>query len=40
LTAHRIARLRLAAGEIVVAEVHWYEAKGIGKREFRIKRIL
>jgi hypothetical protein len=35
-----IARLRLAAGEIVVAEVHWYEATGIGKREFKVKRIL
>lgn len=34
-----IARVRLAAGEIVVAEVHWYEATGIGKREFKIKRI-
>jgi hypothetical protein len=35
-----IARVRLANGEIVTAEVHWYEATGIGKREFKIKRIL
>ncbi len=35
-----IARVRLSDGEIVVAEVHWYEASGIGKREFKIKRIM
>jgi hypothetical protein len=35
-----IARVRLPAGEIVRAEVHWYEATGIGKREFKIKRFL
>jgi hypothetical protein len=35
-----IARVRLEVGEIVLAEVHWYEATGIGKREFKIKRIL
>jgi hypothetical protein len=34
------ARVRLTDGEIVVAEVHWYEATGIGKREFKIKRFL
>ena len=35
-----IARARLTDGEIVLAEVHWYEATGIGKREFKIKRFL
>jgi hypothetical protein len=35
-----IARVRLMDGEIVLAEVHWYEATGIGKREFKIKRFL
>lgn len=35
-----IARVRLSDGEIVVAEVHWYEASGIGKREFKIKRLM
>jgi len=35
-----VARVRLEGGEIVLAEVHWYEATGIGKREFKIKRIL
>ena len=35
-----IARVRLADGAIRVAEVHWYEATGIGKKEFKIKRYL
>jgi len=35
-----IAQVQLASGEIVGAEVHWYEATGIGKREFKIKRVL
>jgi hypothetical protein len=32
--------VRLPAGTVVRAEVHWYEASGIGKREFKIKRLL
>jgi len=35
-----VGRVRLADGEIVFAELHWYEATGIGKREFKIKRLL
>lgn len=35
-----IARIRLADGETVLAELHWYEAMGIGKHEFKIKRFL
>ena len=35
-----VAEVRLRGGEIVRAEVHWYEATGIGKREFKIKRLL
>ena len=35
-----IAQVRLQDGEIVTAELHWYEATGIGKREFKIKRFL
>jgi hypothetical protein len=35
-----IAQVRLASGEIVRAELHWYEVTGIGKREFKIKRFL
>ena len=34
------ARVRLADGSIHQAEVHWYEASGIGSREFKIKRLL
>ena len=35
-----IAKVELADGVIRVAEVHWYEATGVGKREFKIKRYL
>ena len=35
-----VADVRLANGDIVRAEIHWYEATGIGRREFKIKRIL
>ena len=34
-----VARVRLADGTIVNGEVHWYEAHGRGKREFKLKRI-
>jgi len=33
------AEVRLGNGAIVRAELHWYEATGIGKREFKIKRL-
>jgi len=32
-----IAEVRLANGRIRLAEIHWYEAHGIGKREFKLK---
>jgi hypothetical protein len=32
-----IARVRLVDGTIRLAEIHWYEAHGIGKREFKLK---
>lgn len=32
-----IASVRLANGRIRVAEVHWYEAHGIGRKKFKIK---
>jgi hypothetical protein len=35
-----VARVRLPSGAIVTAEVHWYEAHGLGRKEFKIKRIL
>ena len=34
------ARVRLNNGEIRLAELHWYEATGIGKKEFKIKRFI
>jgi hypothetical protein len=34
------AEIELPNGEIVWAELHWYEATGIGRREFKIKRLL
>jgi len=34
------AEIELPGGEIVLAELHWYEATGIGRREFKIKRLL
>lgn len=35
-----IARVLFEDGSVHVAEVHWYEAHGIGPREFKIKRRL
>ena len=34
------ATVRLLDGTIRLAEVHWFEAHGIGKRKMRIKRFL
>lgn len=33
-----IAKIRLMSGEIREAELHWYEAHGVGKKETKIKR--
>ena len=35
-----VARIRLDTNETVKAEIHWYEASGIGKFEFKIKYFL
>lgn len=35
-----IATIRLANSRIRVAELHWYEAHGIGKKEIKRKRYL
>jgi hypothetical protein len=35
-----IARVRLPDGSVHLAEIHWYEAAGIGRREFKIKHLL
>lgn len=32
-----IANVELPSGRIRLAEVHWYEAHGIGKKEMKIK---
>jgi hypothetical protein len=34
-----IATVELTNGEIHEAELHWYEAHGIGKRQIKIKRL-
>ena len=35
-----IARIRLDDVSVFLAEIHWYEATGIGKRELKIKRLI
>lgn len=35
-----IARVRLKDGSFHLAEIHWYEASGIGRKEFKIKELL
>jgi hypothetical protein len=35
-----IARIRLCDGSVLRAELHWYEAHGIGKKELKAKRHL
>jgi len=35
-----IARVRLSDGSLRTAELHWYEATGIGRKEFKIKQLL
>jgi hypothetical protein len=35
-----VARVRLINGSMRIAEVHWYEAHGIGKKKMKIKRFL
>lgn len=35
-----LAKVRLLDGTICTAEVHWYEATGMGRKEFKIKRLL
>ena len=35
-----IARIRLPNGDLHLAEIHWYEASSIGRKEFKIKRLL
>jgi hypothetical protein len=35
-----VARVQVRNGKIRQAEIHWYEAHGIGKREIKRKRYL
>ena len=35
-----IVTVQLSSGKICAAEVHWYEAHEIGRKEVKIKRIL
>ena len=35
-----LADIRLPDGRIGKAEIHWYEAHGIGRKEIKIKRLL
>jgi hypothetical protein len=35
-----IATVRLTNGHLRTAEVHWYQAHGVGKRKLKIKRFL
>lgn len=35
-----MCEIRLQSGLVVNAELHWYEAHGIGRREFKVKRLL
>jgi hypothetical protein len=35
-----VAQIRFKSGALVRAELHWYEAHGIGRRGFKIKRFL
>lgn len=34
------ATVQLADGTLEQAEIHWFEAHGIGRKDFKIKRIL
>jgi len=35
-----IATVRLADGAICEAEIHWFEAHGVGRKDFKIKRLI
>ncbi len=34
------ATVELTNGEVHLAELHWYEAHGIGRRDMKVKRLL
>lgn len=35
-----VAQVRLIGGNIRLAEIHWYEAHGIGRKKLKIKQFL
>ena len=35
-----MATVQLADGTICEAEIHWFEAHGIGRKDFKIKRMI
>jgi hypothetical protein len=39
-TSSAVAQGAKVDGSIHVAELHWYEAAGIGRKEFKIKQLL
>jgi hypothetical protein len=35
-----LATIQLSDGSICEAELHWFEAHGIGRKDFKIKRVI
>ena len=35
-----LATVRLRDGRIRTAEIHWYEAHGVGRKRFKVKRLV
>jgi hypothetical protein len=35
-----ITTVRLADGTVCEAEIHWFEAHGVGRKDFKIKRVM
>jgi hypothetical protein len=35
-----IARVRFPDGFVCKAEIHWYEMSGVGRKEYKIKKLL
>lgn len=35
-----VAKIRLQGGRVCNAELHWYEAHGIGRKKMKIKQLL
>lgn len=35
-----VATVRLPEGTVCRAEIHWFEAHGIGRKDFKVKRVI